>query len=1194
MEILGGAADLAGGSARRSALLRRLGSIALAAGDLASAQPMLERAVSLAEEAPADPALPAALDACVELHIARGQPERAQALHDQAEERAAALGSPVERARHLRIGARIHAARDQQAEALSALRQAVALLREGGPSPSLAETLNELGRSHAAKGDYDGAIAAYREAFEVYERLGDKSGLAEAAGNAGEAFYTRGDYERAREYYGRSLTLREEAGDRRGKANALNNLGLVHGMRNDARSARACFEKSLEILSAIGDEAGSAAALTNMSRLYEAEGRYAEALDASFRALEKRKRINNRAGIAFSYYRIGHIYRYQGELEKARGYAEKSLRLRKDLGDRTGIAHGYRLLGDIELARGNLFEAFRHFRQSLSSFESFGDRIGRVDLYGLMALTSLQVGMFDEAESYLARSIEIARENDLRFFVGHAMRQRGILGIERGTLEEAEADLAKAERIYRESRSRRDQAQVLLDRARLALDRGEPDRALEILDRAYAILEEIQVRDLSPEYFLLRGRAEIDRANPDLDLAERLLNRGFLEAREAEVTDLAWRLLHQLARLAERRERPAAAASAIRQARAVLDGIFEKLPVRFKETYFDLRERRAVQAFAERLADVATGEDAAPAPSSSPAPTPPSPEQAPPAAAPAVPPPGAGSVEPPPTARASEPAHEEVVRLRARNLHLERLQEITNALNSELVLDKVLEKITDATLEFVNAERGFIILRGEDGDRFHAARNLDGEVIEAPQDQISHSIAHEVMATGRPLIADDALSDERLAKYKSVRDLRLQSILCLPLRARDRVIGTLYLDNRFTKNAFSPTDVGVLETLCDQAAIAIENARLIEENLRRRAELEESYRKIAGLNRRLEEKIVRQEVALAEARRDLAEARQRVEGRYRFERIIGRSPRMTEIFRVLEKVAPTDLSVLIEGESGTGKELVAHAIHYQSPRRDKRLILENCGALTETLLESELFGHAKGAFTGAVAERKGLFELADGGTLLLDEVGDLSLDMQKKLLRVLQEGEIRRVGGKQTLKVDVRIVAASNRSLRALVAAGSFREDLYYRLNVIRVELPPLRERIEDLPLLAEHFLEEIAQSRGEPVRRLSSSALRALLAHRWPGNVRELKHVLERTVLLTTGETLEAEDLILEPIEPPGTPAPPLPATGNLRQAREAFVREYLKQALDASRGVIARAARQAGVSRESFHRMCNKYKIK
>ncbi|MBN1418844.1 MAG: tetratricopeptide repeat protein, partial [Planctomycetes bacterium] len=378
IEILGAAADLVGDPARQSALARRIGEIALAAGDHATAQPMLERAVALAEEPEGAAELPAALDACAGLHLARGQIERAQALHDQAAERRRTAATPEERAKHLRLGARILAARDRQAEALAALREAVGLLRDGEPSGSLGEALNELGRSHAAKGDYDGAVAAYREAFEIYERLGDKLGLAEAAGNAGEAFYSRGDHERAREYYGRSLALREEAGDAKGKANALNNLGLVHGMRNDARAARACFEKSLEILSAIGDEAGSAVALNNMSKLHELEGRYAEALDASFRALEKRKRVNNRSGIAFSYYRIGHIYRHQGELEKARGYAEKSLRLRKELGDRIGIAHGYRLLGDIEFARGNLFEAFRHFRQSLSSFESFGDRIGRV------------------------------------------------------------------------------------------------------------------------------------------------------------------------------------------------------------------------------------------------------------------------------------------------------------------------------------------------------------------------------------------------------------------------------------------------------------------------------------------------------------------------------------------------------------------------------------------------------------------------------------------------------------------------------------------------------------------------------------------------------------------------------------------------------------------------------------------------
>src|SRR5881398_1559124 len=262
-----------------------------------------------------------------------------------------------------------------------------------------------------------------------------------------------------------------------------------------------------------------------------------------------------------------------------------------------------------------------------------------------------------------------------------------------------------------------------------------------------------------------------------------------------------------------------------------------------------------------------------------------------------------------------------------------------------------------------------------------------------------------------------------------------------------------------------------------------------------------------------------------EVRRSLRLLQEQVAGAYRFEHLIGKSPPMQRVFDVIRKVADTDLTVLVRGPSGTGKELVANALHYNGPRRTKPLVKVNCAAFSRELVESELFGHEKGAFTGAVATREGKFEIADGGTLFLDEIGDMRPETQAKILRVLQEREFERVGGNRTLRVDVRVLAATNQDLEAKVKAGTFREDLYYRLNVVGVVLPPLRERPEDLPPLIEHFLGAAARL-GRGPKTLAPAAYRALLAHEWKGNVRELEHAIEQAVVLGSAPEIGLEDL--------------------------------------------------------------------
>ena len=344
-------------------------------------------------------------------------------------------------------------------------------------------------------------------------------------------------------------------------------------------------------------------------------------------------------------------------------------------------------------------------------------------------------------------------------------------------------------------------------------------------------------------------------------------------------------------------------------------------------------------------------------------------------------------------------------------------------------------------------------------------------------------------------------------------------------------------------------------------------------------------------------------VARAAERRRLrdetASLRRELEGIHSFHNLVGKSDRMRDVYRLLEQAAGLDITVLLGGETGTGKELAARAIHYHSTRKERRFVPVNCGALPPDLVESELFGHARGAFTGAASAKAGLFEEADGGTIFLDEIGELPLATQVKLNRVLQEKEIRRVGDNVAIKVDVRVIAATHRDLKGEVQAGRFREDLYYRLNVFPIRLPPLRERAEDVPLLASHFLEKHARAMRREIGGFDPEALRLLASHPWPGNVRELENAVERAVAIATGSSILSRDLPAE-LAAPASPRVPGPALAAMpyrevvEQAQDRISREYLVALLTEFHGNVTRSAARAGLERESLHRLLKKHGLR
>ncbi|MHC4829980.1 MAG: sigma 54-interacting transcriptional regulator [Planctomycetota bacterium] len=528
---------------------------------------------------------------------------------------------------------------------------------------------------------------------------------------------------------------------------------------------------------------------------------------------------------------------------------------------------------------------------------------------------------------------------------------------------------------------------------------------------------------------------------------------------------------------------------------------------------------------------------------------------------------------------------------------LRRLLDINRDIASELDPKRLLERILDAAIEVSGAERGFVVLKERGDIRIKVSRNLDKETIRKAEAKVSRSVLKRVLQEGIVISVDDAGTDGRFSQADSVIGLNLAAILCVPLRARKDVIGALYLDNRFRSSGFTHSHQRLAEVVADQAAIAIENNRLFIDNLQKQKELEAAHRELEELNKALKAKVAQQGRELDDVRHQLIR-REPPKLKHRYDKIITRSPRMDEVLRVIDRVVEHDAFVHVQGESGTGKELIARAIHDNSPRKGL-FIAQNCAAVPTQLMESLFFGYQRGAFTGANQDKPGLFEMADGGTLFLDEIGEMVPELQSKFLRVLQSGEIRRVGAKNTRQVNVRVISATNRDLAQLVRDGEFREDLYYRIVVIHVKLPPLRDRPEDIPLLVEHFLAEIAERTGRPKKSVGPEPLEVLLRYDWAGNVRQLQNELERAVALSGDEI--TDEHFSRDVREGRSSLRSLPQT---RALDTLDLKELVRDAqIEVERAAIEEALRQArtksdaakllGVSRPTLDAKIDKYSI-
>jgi len=535
----------------------------------------------------------------------------------------------------------------------------------------------------------------------------------------------------------------------------------------------------------------------------------------------------------------------------------------------------------------------------------------------------------------------------------------------------------------------------------------------------------------------------------------------------------------------------------------------------------------------------------------------------------------------------------EIQELTEENRRLRRLVNLTKAVASAGDEVSLLRLILDSAIELTGSERGFLFLVTLHGLDFKAARDSEGQDLDSPQEMISHSIASEAVESGRAVMTEDAGGDARFAGDRSVAFLRLRSVLCVPLKVQDGPIGALYLENSDVTAQFHAADVSLVTSFCDFVALSLAKTRSVVALEKREEQLRRSRERIGRLNSRLKKLLRSQSRELAGVRADLDDSRHELGIRYDYSAIVGQSPAMRGVLSLLDRVVEADLPVLVTGESGTGKELMVRAVHYNGRQREGRLVAVNCAAVPSDLIEAEFFGREAGAFTGADEASPGLFEQADGGTLFLDEIAATPLDMQAKLLRVLETGEVRRLGGTETIHVNLRTVSASNADLRAMTRDGAFREDLFYRIAGVELALPPLRERLEDVPALFEHFLDTFCAEQEIERPEVDAEVIDRLQVYPWPGNVRELRNEVERLLALHRGTiTPDLLSLSVYSGDPDAVPPTQLPP-GGLKELVETLERRVIADTLKRVSGNKTRAAALLSLSRLGLRKKIERYGI-
>lgn len=981
-----------------------------------------------------------------------------------------------------------------------------------------------------------------------------------------EQYEGEGNYSRSLHFYQKALDLWEgKASDKHRPIQICRKMAKIYGKTSEHERAVELHQQALRLSDQAGLPGEHAAVLVDLAWHHRIKCEYDKSisyLEKAISALEDQP-LSREMGDALNC--LGGVHWFLGNYPQAFENLSKGLHIFQKLGEIQGAAECYIALGLVLRNQGRPIQALEYSQKALVAMQSFSDPYRLSVLKNNLAIVYMDLNRWDEALECYLESMELKKQiSDLKG-LGLSYNNIGLIYLKKGAFDRSFDQLASALQLFQQIRDRSGAALVYYNLADLHRCKEEWRKACHYLRRSLGIARELGEESRAADCLLLSGKITMERS--DLDSSERTLSQAselFAKSKnklgEAEA-QLA------LGELALRMENLPRAEEYLNQVRLFTEStgnkwfkgcfkrthalllklqgeqdtcleyllqsmsLFKELGARYElgKTYLELGKIKLEtgkvkegKAFLREALNIFEKSEV-------------------------------------------EGKKKEVEVLLGQTKEMtqvegERIQtfyKLAELLNSIWDTDELLSKALELVIDLMNAERGAIILHSEKDKTFElkVSRGLEPETSEDAI-AISQRVLKDVIKSDSPLIVENAVSNPQFAASKSVVMHNILSILCVPLKTGDRLIGTVYLDHRSLPAVFSSEDIDFLKAFASLIATAIEKSELY-----------------------------------VQANEEIFQLKEVLHKTYNYPRIIGNSPKMQEIFNLVEKVANSKTSVLIAGESGTGKELIAHLTHARSQRSGGPFVRVNCAALPETLLESELFGIEEKTATG-VGFRKGKFELADGGTIFLDEIGDMSLSVQAKVLRVLQEKEFERVGGQKSIKLDIRIISATNMDLQKKVGDGTFRRDLYFRLNAIVIALPPLRERKDDIPYLVRYFAEKFSEENNKPEIRLTRRISSALEDYSWPGNVRELEHVIERATLLSkNGEfprgLLPEEDEV-------GKQVVNLDRYGKLQKVLDWVEKKKIIQALERNRWNQVKAAEELGVNETTLRRRIKKHKIK
>ncbi len=935
----------------------------------------------------------------------------------------------------------------------------------------------------------------------------------------------------------------------------------------------------LETLDGLPGQIGAEAQVWRGLALFHAD-RPAEALECLEAVLARARAEGHVRVEGLALVCIGTAHLHAERNEEARAAFEQALSAAERASDASTLATAQLNVGVLLRMRSDLAGAIKHYEAGIDA----GRRSGR------LSIVRLCLANLANADLYLGR-LERAQTS-----IEELERQQAQLGASgRAQLAGLKADLLRGSGDVQGAIAQYRECAKLFDQIA-----GRSDSAAEA--RLYAILHtpldgqadvESLTRELElcskqlgnspthrPVYFLAQARVA-RLARNDLE-ARTSLERALNEAKATQQPEWVWRTLEARAELEAAAGQFLTAQRDREAALLVLEEIAARLPQDLREVYWNDERRKRLRADLP-VARPPLERDAA----------------------------VARTVR---SSYAIAPLSETTRTPLERRLS--RILEINSELLAEFDLERLTVRVIEYALELLHAERGFVLLRQEDGSlSVHTSRDLRGDAVRA---EFSRSIAQKVLASKKPVVSLDARRDASMQGYASVHALALQAVACVPIPGRaGKPIGALYIETRLSPGNEFERELPTLSAFADQVGLAIETARLVTENVNRAAELAETNAKLEAAHARLHELLGDRTEKLKAARRKLRDAHDTLYGHFGYQGMVGTSAAMRRLYSLIDRVKDTDVPVLVSGESGTGKEVAARAIHRASQRNKEPFLGINCGAIPEHLLESELFGHVRGAFTGADRERKGLIREAGAGTVLLDEIGEMPHKMQAALLRVLQERKVRPVGGTVEQEIECRFIFATHRNLRQMVDEGRFREDLYYRIVVVELTIPALREHVEDIAPLVDYFFGLFAARYKREKKTLSRAALRRLASYDWPGNVRQLEHVLLNAWVLSDEEELDVDDLELPtpqggerlrsyaPVVSTHTAAPApdesavlpsAPPSPPRRQSLSSHLKDEkarITEALAACNWNRVRAAEMLGMPRRTFYRRLKQYHL-